>query len=593
MPRFLFGFIATIALAQVPLEDWRNTYTPDPWTHFDMPRYRTLAAWQAHRDQLRNQILAAAGMLPLRERPPMRALSIRAVESNGVWIETLLLETLPGYFIGANVYRPLTASGRLPAVLSPHGHWRHGRLENQPSYSVPALGINMARQGYVVLTWDMVGYNDARQTPHDFGGWREDLWSFHPLGLQLWNSIRALDYLISRPDVDPRRIGITGASGGATQSFLLTAVDDRIGYSAPVAMISATAQGGDACEEAPNLRLGTYNVEFAAMMAPRPMLMVSDTGDWTRDTPRVEFPDVRSIYSLFGRSGDIGNVHVSAGHNYNRQSREAVYAFFAKHMLHGGVPDHVSEQDIRLENPEQLRALPDGRPPAGAVNYDALFSRWRENVQRDAAALSDTALRERLRAALGAEWPQHVESTPEGDRIVLSRPGQHDRVSGIWIPGSEPVALVVSPDGAQKALHSPEVQQRLRAGRFVLAIDAFQTGSARAERDRESDYFLSYNQTDDANRVQDILTSLAFLQNQFGSQVELVGLKRAGIWSLFAAAVAPLPVWLTADQEGFQGTDDDFHDRFFVPGIQWAGGLEAARRLAYSYEAVLPTGSQP
>src|SRR5690242_10887303 len=130
----------------------------------------------------------------------------------------------------------------------------------------------------------MVGYNDTKQTSHGFGGKSEDLWRFLPLGLQLWNSIRVTDFLEALPDVDASKIAATGASGGGTQTFLLTAVDDRIAVSAPVNMISAIMQGGDACENMPGLRIGTFNVEIGAMMAPRPMLMVSATGDWTKNT---------------------------------------------------------------------------------------------------------------------------------------------------------------------------------------------------------------------------------------------------------------------------------------------------------------------
>ena len=146
----------------------------------------------------------------------------------------------------------------------------------------------------------MVGFNDTVQTPHSFRGWEEDLWSFNPMGLQLWNSIRAVDYLQSLPGVEARRIAVTGASGGGTQTFLLAAVDDRVGYAAPVNMVSAYMQGGDPCEEAPGLRLDTFNVEIAAMMAPRPMLLVSSTRDWTRHTPVEEFPEIRRIYELYG-----------------------------------------------------------------------------------------------------------------------------------------------------------------------------------------------------------------------------------------------------------------------------------------------------
>src|SRR5438045_7639185 len=160
----------------------------------------------------------------------------------------------------------------------------------------------------------MVRYNDTSQIQQSFGGWAEQLWSFNTMGLQLWNSIRALDYLQSLPGVDPQRIAATGASGGATQTFLLTAIDDRVRFAAPVNMVSAYMQGGDPCEEAPNLRLNTSNVEIASMMAPRRMLVVSSTHDWTRHSPLEEFPSIQRTDTLSGALGQIGHATMAAGH---------------------------------------------------------------------------------------------------------------------------------------------------------------------------------------------------------------------------------------------------------------------------------------
>lgn len=577
---FAAAFLAAVVWAQVPPEDLRNTYTPDPNTRFTMPHYGTRRAWGERRNHLRRQILSAAGLLPLPDDRPLRSHLVWRSQSNGVRIETLLLETLPGYFVGGNVYLPVKLSGRAPAVLSPHGHWKRGRLEHQASYSVPALCVNLARQGYVAFTWDMVGYNDTRQTPHDFGGWREQLWSFNPMGLQLWNSICALDYIESRRDVDPRRIAVTGASGGGTQTFLLAAVDDRVRASAPVNMISAHMQGGDPCEEAPNLRRGAFNVEFAAMMAPRPMLMVSCTGDWTRETPDVEFPWVRAIYELYGAAGQVANRHFDGGHNYDRRSREAVYAFLAQQLLRNPAAVDLTDHAIEPLNDDDLLALRHTRLPSHALSYEALFENWRKTARAQNAKLRTRELRESLRYALGAEWPGEIDMLVSERRLVLSRRGRGDRVSGIWIPGRTPPALVVDSDGADAARLKPAVAEMIGRGRFVYLIDAFQTGSAVARRNRSSSYFLSYNQTDDAHRVQDILTALAFLKRQAGGTPELVGLNQAAIWCLFAAAVAPVSVDLSIDLNGFSGSDEEFRDRFFVPGIQRAGGLSAALKLA-------------
>jgi hypothetical protein len=169
-----------------------------------------------------------------------------------------------------------------------------------------------------------------------------------------------------------------------------------------------------------------------------------------------------------------------------------------------------------------------------------------------------------------------VLSEGAGERIVLGRADKGDRVPAIWVKGSNPPALVVHPDGAEAARHDPAAAQLLKAGRAVLFIDAFQTGSAVAPRDRSVKMFLTFNKTEDANRVQDILTALAWLNQP---RTRLIGLGKSAVWCEFAAAVSPIPVDLQADLAGFRGADGEFVKDFFVPGIQRAGGLRAAREL--------------
>jgi hypothetical protein len=331
-------------------------------------------------------------------------------------------------------------------------------------------------------------------------------------------------------------------------------------------------QGGSLCENAPNLRLDTNNVEIAAMMAPRPMIMTASTGDWTKNVPTEEYPAVRAIYELYGKPDNLATFYQDAPHNYNQTNREAMYAFFGKHVLGIDDPAKFNEKSIRLEKLEDMLALHNRKLPDNALNYQQLFGEW---IRLSKEQTGDA--RERLTYALGAEWPADVQSEIEGEHVVLGRAGKGDRIAGIWIKGANPPALVIHPDGADAARKSPEVAALLKEGRAVLAIDAFQTGSAVAPRDRSHKMFLTFNQSDDANRVQDIVTALAWLN---APNTRLVGLGKAAVWCLFAAAVAPRPVDLKADAGQFKGTDTDFENSFFVPGIQRAGGLQAARRLA-------------
>ncbi len=562
-----FGYsVGIVLLAQIPAEDARNKNVPDTNTHFTMPAYRTLGEWEAHKQKLRDQILFAAGLVPMPEKNPLHPVIFGRIEREGYSVEKVYIETLPGYYLCGNLYRPRGASAKSPGVLVTHGHWDYGRLENQVLNSGQKRAANLSLQGYVAFSYDMVGYNDTMQTPHDFGGPREQLWSFGPMGLQLWNSIRALDFLQSLPDVDPERIAMTGESGGGTQTFLLTAVDDRVKYSVPVNMISGSMQGGSQCENGPGLRLDTFNVEIGAMMAPRPMLMIAATGDWTKDTPREEYPAVRSIYELYDRAANVETVQMDAPHNYNQASREAMYTFFDHRIL--GERKNVKERGTQIEKLQDLLVWEGRALPSNALKYDQLVAQWIVAAKQQSAATRDVeVLRKRLRLALATEWPEHVLSEAQGEKLVLGRPGKGDRVSAIRIGSGVPSVVVIDP--------APREYQSGSA----LVITVFQTGSAVAPRDRSAQFFLTFNRSDDQNRVQDILTALAYLKQEGAKNLRVVGTGKAAIWALFAAAVAPEPVAFEGKIEGFTGEDQDFLDRFFVPGIQRAGGLEAARRV--------------
>jgi dienelactone hydrolase len=571
-----FPFMAFSLMAQIPQEDSRNVNVPNTDTHFEMPKYRTLAEWERHKQKLRAQILFAAGLIPSPKKNPLNPVIFGRIEHSDYTVEKVYIETLPGYYLCGNLYRPHGRAGKFPGVLAPHGHWDYGRLENEPLNSVPLRGINLAKQGYVAFSYDMVGYNDTIQTPHDFGSPREQLWGFGPLGLQLWNSIRALDFLESLPDVDSARLAVTGESGGGTQTFLLAAVDDRVKFDVPVNMISAIMQGGGQCENAPGLRFDTFNVEIGAMMAPRPMLMVAATGDWTKNTPREEYPAVRSIYELYDRAADLEMVQIDAPHNYNQASREAMYGFFGKRIL--GEAKQVQEaRGVHVEKLQDLLVWQNRPLPKNALTYDQLVEQWIAAAKKQTDETRDTSvLRERLRLALGTEWPEHVLSERSGDRIVLSRAGKGDRVSGIRLGSGVPSVIVVDSGGAEAArkIAAPKI-----GGGSALLLTVFQTGDAVAPRDRSGPHFLTFNRSDDANRVQDILTALAFLKQEGAQDLRIVASGKAAIWAEFAAAAAPVPVVVEGKSDGFKGDDQDFIDQFFVPGIQRAGGLAAVRRI--------------
>src|SRR5665213_274119 len=363
----------TLANRDISFRDERLLTSNGTNTLFSMPVYNSRAEWEKRKQYLREHILVCAGLWPMPELNPLNPKYYHKIDHGNYIVETVTIETYPGFFLAGNIYRP-PGNGPFPAVLSAHGHFPYGRLNNDSINSVSTRCLNFVKQGYVVFAYDMTGYNDTRQVAHTFGRGDSisDLYGINLLGLQLRNSIRAMDFLLSLPEVDSSRIGITGASGGGTQVFMLTAVDERFRAAAPVNMVSDNMQGGDLCENAPGLRINTFNVEIASMIAPKPLLLVSDTHDWTSDTRNTILPMVKSIYGLYQSEDKVKNTAFDFIHNYNRASSEAVEAWFGKWLLHDNDARHFRELPFQQDSDQNLLAFMNKRDTSTQKSFNQL-----------------------------------------------------------------------------------------------------------------------------------------------------------------------------------------------------------------------------
>jgi dienelactone hydrolase len=603
----------TTGLAQdIPATDRRMSETRHLDLPYSFPAYASREEWLARAENLKKQILVSAGLWPTPPQTTIAPAIFGKVDRGDHTIEKVYFESYPGFYVTGNLYRPKSISGKAPAVLCPHGHWTYGRLENQTLNSGPARAANFARQGYIAFTYDMVGYVDSAAISHRFAsGHRENkvdqnaLWSVNLLGLQLWNSIRSVDFLLSLPEVDPERIACTGESGGGTQTFLLTAVDERVKISAPVNMVSFIMQGGSLCENAPNLRIDANNVEIAALAAPRPMILVSATGDWTKNLMKSEYPAVREIYKFLGAEENVMAVQMDAPHNYNQDSREAVYGWFARFLL--GVPEitPIKERGGGVTSLDELLVFFGRTRPENELNEEKLSAALIEMRKKQLADAfpRDAASLEKYRESFGqtykfslmAEYPNLtsvLSGPPETtvldkivtEQLVISRKGWDDRVP-VKLYRTESsrnpksVVISVSEEAAVSGLVKESTEELLNDGHVLLTVQCFPGGRQIPEGVK---FFTTYNRTDDANRVQDILTAIAYAKSRFrNAKISLMGHGRAGLWALLARGLAPRIERCVIDAGQLDLENDaKFLQQLAIPGVRRAGDVVTAVALA-------------
>lgn len=427
-------------------------------------RYATAQAWAARRQELRTEFLKGAGLWPLPPRPPVVAVVHSRREYGDYSVENAVLETFPGFYCTGNLYRPIGRKDLSPVVLCPHGHLPPlGRFRAEQQIGC----AHLARMGATVFSYSMVGWQDSRQTAHD---------DPRVLALQTWNSIRVLDYLIGLARIDPQRVGISGVSGGGTQTLYLTLVDDRVKVSAPVAIVDpAVAPEGCLCAGVLALMhpARTNAIEFAAAAAPRPQLFVSvGEHDPARDLPTVGLPFLRHVYGLTGAAEKLVASHLAdEGHDLGPAMRRLVYEFFAAHLplepnrflavdKTSANPLFVEDlTKIRIETPKQMEAFSAAHPLpphalSGSEAVGAAFEKYLHDLRQASAprAGSDAADcgQPRSQAPLGNQ------SVAEPKCAAPSRAGivRIDRapLAGYAFKesGAEDEALLFTPAGFEK-----------------------------------------------------------------------------------------------------------------------------------------------
>ncbi len=587
----------------------------------------SLQDWEHRRALVRRRVLVSAGLWPapveLSLDPPVIH---GAIARDGYRVEKVYFESLPGFRVTGNLYSP-DQTGEFPGVLSPHGHWTDGRFSTisdadsiaqlergeelylaNARYHLQARCATLARAGHVVFHYDMVGYADSGQLGHaeGFGDLEAELWGLSAFGLQTLNSIRALDFLSSLDQVDPERIAVTGGSGGGTQTFILGAIDERPQVLFPAVMVSTSMQGGCICENASHLRIDTGNVEFAALVAPRP-LGLTGANDWTREILTSGGPQLRELYELHDASHRLGIwCYPEQPHNYNSIARAHLYGFLAQHL---GSEFDAQEPPLIPIEPERLRVYDAQHPPP---------TDGPSEVRGELMQLAHDEV-SRLGILAGSD-PREFHRVVGGALATLVAPRSHSSPprypSGLDTPAGVPGTVVVRGNQQEPALLEIVSTEEAREGSLAtdtpLLIEAplgadstlgeswralggrqlrleILCRSAAEERsclpvdderhESHVSYTFGYNRTLLAERVSEVLAAVdqapALLGAAPGQGICLRADADSAPWILLAAALAGDRVSHVAVEYGWDfdqvaSTDDPN----FLPGAMRWGGME-------------------
>ena len=638
-------FLPLGAHAQEPAQEFADQRLAKPKDYngyFPWTPPTSKEAWETRRREVREQVLVSNGLWPMPDKMPLKPTIHGKIERDGYTVEKVFFASLPGHYVTGNLYRPTGKQGKLPAVLCPHGHWANGRFyeakdwANQMKigaeqtresalYPLQARCVQLARMGCVVFFYDMVGYADSQQIIHrqGFNDPEAELRLQNVMGLQTFNSIRALDFLLSLPEVDSKRIGVTGASGGGTQTFILCGIDDRPAAAFPAVMVGTAMQGGCVCENASYLRVGTGNIELAGLFAPKPLAM-SGADDWTIDIETKGLPELKALYRLLGAEDNVmAKTHKEFKHNYNQVSREIMYNWFNKH-LKLGQPEPVREQPFTPVPPKELSVFTSEQPlPKDATDTAGVRRHMTMQAEKQLQLLlpKDEKSAAEFRRMLGTALRVMItDKLPSAQDIEEVMPSQNEDKDGVNV-----VTHTLTRQGAKEAVRVQAINAKDAGGRVIvwvhpdglsglwengklipaarkaidqkagiLAVEVLRTGAtATAKRypvnKTYGGYTFGYNRPLVAERVHDILTAVAFAQGQKAKTIHLVGQDSAGPWVALARGLCGDAVARTAaDMNQFRferilSNDDDM----MLPGALRYGGLMTLAGLAAPHELYL------
>jgi dienelactone hydrolase len=640
-------FLGQTVRAELPA-DVRLKEPKDLNGYFGFTPPSSMGQWLERAAYVKRQILVSQGLWPLPTRTPLNTEIYGRIDEGDYTVEKVTFESFPGFFVTGSLYRPKNVKGKIPGIVCPHGHWREGRFydhqkqlpgdiiigaerfENGGRNHIQARCVTLARMGCVAFAVDMVGYADSKQLSYDlvhrFKTQRPDLnktkdWGFfspqaeanvqNVMGVQTWNGIRCIDFLLSLPEVDAKRIGVTGASGGGTQTMLLGAVDERVALSMPMVMVSTSMQGGCTCENASLLRVGTGNIEFASLFAPKPQIM-NCANDWTRAMADKGFPDIEALYKLVGAKGKVKLIRGEHfRHNYNYVTRAQMYLWVNTHFKLGHKTP-IIEQDFQFRTQDELTVWDDQHPkPADGVAFEKKFVKYLTKDNAKVLKVGEQSPK-KFREVYGSAWDVMLGRTFAGaGKVEWDLKDKETRDDYIYMAGNlrnitheeelpvlwlypkqwaNRTTIWLSEKGKSGVYDGnggliPEVRQLLASGHTVVSVDLLFQGdflkdgqpvrqTRKVENTREfAGYTQGYNSTLFARRAHDVMTVVTFVDNytnhgRRNEVLNVVALDGTGPIAAAARASAGTAInRLAIDTAGFRFAKLlDYRSPGFIPG---------------------------
>jgi dienelactone hydrolase len=539
---------------------------------------KTKEEWEAKKPRLRREYLDMLGLWPLPERTPLHATVTGTVDRDGVVIEKLHYQSRPGLYVTGNFYRPKKASGRLPAILYVCGHSGRGRDGNKTAFQ--DHGMWFASNGYVCLIVDSLQLGEIPGVHHGtygtpyrhFGSYGlpgkdvvENRWwwqarGYTPAGVECWNGVRGLDYLVSRPDVDPTRLGVTGISGGGAATFWIAAADERVRCAVPVSGMSdlesyvsdKVINGHCDCM----FLINTYQwhwTTIAPLVAPRPLLFANSDNDgiFPMDGNRRIIARLRKLYTMYGKP-ELVDEYISKGGQEDRPDlRVAAFQWMNRHLKNDTAP--VKHEESKPLPGKELRAFPEDKDvPKDAINAkidetfvpkavvklpeEGKFKEWKEGMLKQLWEKSFRPLPTPIPAAKRVKRLFEANGKLHEVERLVTEPGIELDGGPVLAKGKIRTLLVHGEeDVGEKA--NEFVKGKNYAYLIVRGVAGEWTKKSPPNYVERAHALLG--RTVDLGRVRDIAATARYLKEKENADLAVVGVGQGGVLAAYAALFEP------------------------------------------------------